>query len=236
MRPSISERQGCPATPPEVEIQDGVLRLYVVGPVHGALNALRALDGVISCDVAKHRPGEAAVLHAGGYIDKGDQVPQLLSYLIDRAHLGSARVTYLLGAHEWLMLRALTGDRRAALEWLLSGAEASLDGWGVPARNWVERLPSAIPKSHMAFVNELPACAVIGGTRFACSSFAVGPARPFGLIARPGPIDELFGGEPATAIGSFSDLLRGAAPEPWVVRDVWTADRISCAVLDRLVS
>jgi len=218
---------------PAIRLPDSARRLYVVGQLHGALDELQAVDEMVARHLSTREGQKAVVLHAGGSIDKGNRVPELLSCLESRTHVAAASVVYLLGAHEWLMLRAIGADKRAALEWLLSGAEASLDRWGVPTRDWVAMLPEAIPKSHIAFVQALPACAVAGQINFVCSTFTDVRARPFGLFGHPIAAEALAGGRPLTSIGAFSDLMRGTAPEPWTVDDIWTVERVQCAVLER---
>lgn len=235
MQVVVANRKGNFATDSVMRLKEASPRLYVVGQLHGALNDLLLLDEMIARDVARFEAVGAAVLHAGGYIDKGNQVPELLDYLEHRTHVGSARVTYLLGAHEWLMSRAVCGDRRAALQWLLSGAEASLGRWGVPTRDWIKTLPTTIPQNHIDFLRSLPASAVIGQTRFVCSSFVTGSTQPFGLFGQSGAAEALFGDGPICAIGGDSDVMRSVAPHPWMVRDLWTVERVFCTVLDRRV-
>ena len=118
-------------------------RLYIVGQLHGAPHDLEVLDQMIAQDIAAKPTLNSAVLHAGGYIDKGNEVPELLGALEHRNEIQGTPVIYLLGAHEWLMLRAVGGDQHASLQWLLSGAEASLDRWNVPTENWSANLATS---------------------------------------------------------------------------------------------
>jgi hypothetical protein len=221
-----------PAGHAETRIEGSIGRLYVVGQIHGAPDDIGELDERIARD-AEPLAGQVMVLHAGGYIDKGNQVPELLEYLSRRNNVGVAAVTYLLGAHEWLMLRTLDGDRRAAVEWLLSGAEASLDRWQVPLQDWVSLLASSIPAQQIAFLRGLSATAFDGQTHFFCETFGTGPAQPLGLFGQLGDPGATLTKNGRTPVGNFSDIMRHSAPAPWTVSAVWTAGRVRCAVVDR---
>jgi hypothetical protein len=215
-------------------IKDSVARLYIVGPVHGALDDLTTLDRRIARDALARQSDETLVLHAGSYIDKGNHVPELLSILERRLRVETAPVIYLMGAHEWLMLRTLAGDRHAALLWLLSGAESSLDAWQVPVDDWIARLPAAIPGGHLAFLKSLPLSASAGATRFVSATFAKAEARPFGLTGGLGIEWGLLDDGRLTPIGSASELMREVAPPGWQVCDIWSEGALDCVVLDRL--
>jgi hypothetical protein len=217
----------------EAMIESVVQRLYMVGQIHGALDDLKRLDDRITRDLVGLQQGEASLLHAGGYIDKGNQVPELLDYLAARPALGVASMIYLLGAHECLMLRAIEGDQRAALEWLLSGAEASLDRWGVSIKNWQANLEKVILRSHVDFLRALPIYASDGRTRFFCETFANGPARPFGLASETASLDALEERPFCLSIGNFSRFMHGGAPDHWLLREMFAAGGIRCAVFER---
>lgn len=209
-------------------------RLYLIGQLHGAPEALDELDKRIIDDLASGDGSAAAVIHAGDYIDKGPRVPELLDRLCRRTRVGSAPAVYLAGAHEWMLRRAVCGDGRAAVQWLLSGAEASLSQWRVPTDNWVSRLPAALPRDQLDFLKVLPFSARLDGVRFVSSSFHVAESRPFGLLrANLGIVD--FPDSPSpTAIGRCSEVLRGRAPAPWLVREVWRSGKVACAVLEHM--
>lgn len=209
-------------------------RLYIVGQLHGALRDLEILDEMIAQEIMATPAKNSAVLHAGGYIDKGNGVPELLGALEHRNEIQEAPVIYLLGAHEWLMLRAMRGDSRASLQWLLSGAEASLDRWNVPTENWGANLATSIPGSQLDFLQRMPTCARIGDARFVCSTFIVEDARPFGLFGQQAEMGMPPSEQPLTAIGYHSDLMiRGAVPPAWSFCMGWTSGRVQCVVVER---
>lgn len=219
----------CGAAAGDVQLGDDVQRLYVVGHLHGAPERLAGLDDWIAADAEDLPQGAAVVLHAGGYIDKGNHVPELLDQLALRTQIGGVAVTYLMGAHEWLLLRALDGDRRAGLLWLLSGAEASLERWGAPtSSDWQERLASTIPADHLAFLRRLSMSALHGQVRFACRSLIEADARPFGLFGQAlGLEDQLCAGQATLAPCPISQT----PPAPWGLRNVWGKGRTPCIVL-----
>lgn len=217
----------------EVNLSSSLDRLYAIGQVHSDVESLKTLDLRIARDAAGCSNMTTAIVQAGGLLDKGTTLPALLAYVRSRNCVGNVPVTYLKGAHEVLMGRALLGDRQAAIAWLLSGAEGSLNAWGIPTSNWVALLPQTVPRSDREFLSSLAGVACVGSMRLVCSTFTENSARPFGLIDTPMDLEALFGPEPVTPIGRFSALTSGAAPEGWRIADFWSVERVNCVVLQR---
>jgi hypothetical protein len=239
MQPLTVNPSVTPATIRLSEIRLGrqVVRLYAIGQVHSDVAPLRAIDARISADLASMPDGgSTAIIQAGGLIDKGIAVAETLHYIGSRDSMGGARVTYMMGAHEELMLRAIGGDSRAALFWLLSGSEGSLSHWGVPTKDWVAGLRQHVPEAARQFLGALPGSVAIGSTRFVCSTFTEMGALPFGLFGRPAEPAAIFGPGPVVPVGRGSELMAGKAPDGWHCREIWTEGALSCAVLERMAS
>lgn len=214
-----------------------VVRLYVIGQVHSDMAPLCAIDARICADLAfMPEGGTAAVIQAGGLIDKGTAVTETLHYICTRDRVGGAPVTYLMGAHEELMLRTIGGDGRAALIWLLSGSEGSLSRWGVPTDDWVAGLGQHVPEEALQFLVALPGSVSIGSIRLVCSSFTEMGALPFGLLGRPADPAVIFGPGPVVPVGRGSELMAGLAPDGWHCREIWMEGALSCVVLERKAS
>ncbi|MEM0944248.1 MAG: metallophosphoesterase, partial [Pseudomonadota bacterium] len=47
------------------------LRLYAIGDVHGCLDKLKAVYGLIDADLARDPPPDWRLIHLGDYIDRG---------------------------------------------------------------------------------------------------------------------------------------------------------------------
>lgn len=222
-----------PAALKNVRLKSGLSRIYAFSQVHCDLSDLKVIDGKIAEDSKEYPSEELAVIHAGGLIDKGTSLPNLMQYLRNRPELGVSSITYLKGAHEDLFVKSLKGDSRAAFHWLLSGAEGSLDRWGVPTQDWVAALSRVIPPEDIAFLTGLPGSVTFDRTTFVCSTFTSAQARPFGLFGSPIDTKALFGDGPVDPIGRHSLLMRGQAPDGWRIADTWISGRLSCAVLKR---
>lgn len=220
---------------PEMNAGQTATRIYAIGQVHCDLRSLDAIDARIRRDQEElPAPGSCVVLQAGGLIDKGVGLPALMERLHSRTQVGEASVTYLAGAHEELFARTIKGDRRAALLWLLSGAEGSLARWNVPTTDWVTALPMVTPKADRDFLLALPSLARIGETRFVCSTYVIPAAMPFGLFGTPTDTEGMLKPPKVVPIGRGSELMRRSMPpEGWTCRAMWSENRLACAVLER---
>ncbi|MBW1675201.1 MAG: serine/threonine protein phosphatase [Deltaproteobacteria bacterium] len=119
-------------------------RTFAVGDIHGCLDKLISLMGIIDID-----PKKDTLLFIGDYIDRGTQSKEVVDYLIDLARRQS-RVIFLKGNHELMLQLYLSGVDR--FSFLANGGQATLD-------SYLKQSPPAgadlIPSTHLDFFGNL---------------------------------------------------------------------------------
>jgi serine/threonine protein phosphatase 1 len=133
-------------------------RIYCIGDIHGRLDLLEELHGMIRADAATY-PGSKAIIYLGDFIDRGSQSRQVLELLIEQPLEGFESIP-LLGNHEQTMLDFLE-QPQAAAAWLSFGGQVTLMSYGVglgrvQLAQQVEllrdELESKLPQSHLQFL------------------------------------------------------------------------------------
>lgn len=144
--------------------------IYVIGDVHGCLDALIAAEERIQADiVSRKRPGLVILL--GDYVDRGPRSAAVLDHLIAPNRHNLRRIM-LCGNHDELFLRFLT-DPKQHWDWLELGGRQTLMSYGIDpkdiaTRNWNDvqalrsMLEQAVPLTHRRFLEELPITFRIG--------------------------------------------------------------------------
>lgn len=167
-------------------LPDG-LRIYAIGDVHGRLDLMLAMEGLIAADRAGHG-GETIEIWLGDYIDRGPDSRGAVERLVQRREAGGKIVT-LRGNHEAYVLD-FAGDPAAFARWLSFGGREALASYGVAAdfteadiqrdhKRLADAVLAAIGERHLAFYR---------GTEL---SFAAGDYLFVHAGVRPGvPFDE----------------------------------------------
>jgi len=102
-------------------------RIYSIGDIHGRLDLLEELHGMILADAGGF-DGEKCVVYLGDYIDRGAQSKQVLELLIEQPLPGFESVC-LLGNHEQTMLDFMQHPQ-AAGAWLTYGGQTTVMSYG----------------------------------------------------------------------------------------------------------
>ncbi len=154
--------------------------VYVVGDVHGCLDALLALEERIIDDAAKFS-GDKIILMLGDYVDRGPHSAEVVGHLLGEPPAGFERIC-LLGNHEEALLDCLDGGIDL-LSWLGLGSEATLASYGIDAHviegllGSGERarsmLREAMPEAHVEFMRNLPI--LVETERFVCTHAGLRP-------------------------------------------------------------
>ncbi|KAB2785928.1 serine/threonine protein phosphatase [Brucella anthropi] len=160
---------------------DGI-RLYAIGDVHGRLDLLQDMHGLIHADL-DHRPAhDWRIIHLGDYIDRGPRSKEVLDFLIDVSRRDK-RVISLLGNHDDGFLTYLaTGD--VAGIFALHGGIDTARSYNVEvdftdadsARLGHAALVKAVPQTHIDFIRAMPR-SVAFGEFFFCHA-GINPAVP----------------------------------------------------------
>ena len=142
-------------------------RVYVVGDIHGCLDRLEALHGLIAEDLAERPVAEPLLVHLGDYVDRGPDSAGVVALLAGGAALPDVPIVNLMGNHEHMMLTALaTGEADATDLWLANGGADSLLSWGVPRSAQPKEWASYLPKPHLVFLRDLAVRHEVGGYLF----------------------------------------------------------------------
>jgi serine/threonine protein phosphatase 1 len=142
-------------------------RIYAIGDVHGCLDRLAAVHEQIAEDLTT-RPVDISVLvHLGDYVDRGLDSAQVVDWLSGGAPVPVTQVVNLMGNHEEMMIQALPGtDKEAINTWLANGGADSLLSWEitrkVPPAEWA----ALIPAEHQTFLRNLKVSFRFGGYLF----------------------------------------------------------------------
>ncbi len=107
---------------------DGV-RIYAVGDIHGRLDLLYKMLGLIESDRASREELDTVLVFLGDYVDRGPNSMGVVSRLIDGLPSG-VTAQFLSGNHEDLLLSFL--DRPGfGLNWLHNGGDRALMSYGL---------------------------------------------------------------------------------------------------------
>jgi serine/threonine protein phosphatase 1 len=134
-------------------------RAYAVGDVHGRLDLLDDLVSKIERDLAERKPRRALLLFLGDLIDRGPASAQVIERLRTYRH-PDLRVVFLMGNHEEVLLRLLSGERGILQSWLRFGGAECLQSYGVDPQalrtmqegEALGEVKRAVPDSHRKFI------------------------------------------------------------------------------------
>jgi len=106
-------------------------RVYAIGDVHGRLDLLGDLMGLIRQDQQRRGAAERVrIILLGDVVDRGPHSAGLVQRLMSYTR-ASDRFVVLKGNHEQMMVSALNGDLETMQAWLGFGGAATLRSWGV---------------------------------------------------------------------------------------------------------
>ncbi len=138
--------------------------LYAVGDIHGRLDLLADLLGLIELDAQASRPADRRTLvFLGDYVDRGPDSRGVVERLIAEVPQGFD-VHFLKGNHEAMLLDFLDDAWRLE-HWLMNGGEETMRSYGVdterlaqmggPAGAWRQAFAEALPEAHLRFFRDL---------------------------------------------------------------------------------
>lgn len=134
-------------------------RAYVIGDVHGRLDLLDRLLGMIHRELEERPARRTLLVFVGDLIDRGPSSAQVIERLRTYRRAG-VRPIFLLGNHEEVLLRILDGDPLPVASWLKFGGAQCLASYGADAAalarssdaQVLEAVGRAIPRSHVDFL------------------------------------------------------------------------------------
>jgi len=147
-------------------------RVYAVGDVHGRDDLLRELIAKIEDDRAARGPARDVIVFLGDLIDRGPASCEVVERLRGFAP-DNARLVFLAGNHEEVLLRILDGHEELVGDWLRFGGADCLRSYGLDpaslprsAREAVLAIRKAIPGSHAEFLRSFSDTVRIGDYLF----------------------------------------------------------------------
>lgn len=162
------------ATPPRPEgaVPPGV-RVYAVGDIHGRLDLLDALLAQIESDDAARPAARSTVIFLGDLIDRGPDSAGVVQRLMEL----SARtdtVRFLLGNHEEVFLKAMSGDLKALSFFIRIGGKPTILSYGITEQQYLETdypellelLRARVPPAHLEFLAGFEDMIVLGDYAF----------------------------------------------------------------------
>lgn len=144
-------------------------RAYAIGDVHGCLDLLDEILRRIESDSAARGPARVAIVFLGDLIDRGPESAQVVERL--RCYRpGFARTVFLMGNHEEVLLRILSGETSLLADWLRFGGAECAGSYAVDPKeveklggaSAVELLRRAIPREHVKFLESFVDTASFG--------------------------------------------------------------------------
>lgn len=144
------------------------MRIYAVGDIHGHLSKLVEAHREIEIDRDRTGDDDALVIHLGDLVDRGPDSRGVIDYLMDGIETGQPwRV--IKGNHDRMFCDFVRDAKedprlRVGLSYLHDGigGAATLASYGVVRgfltreRDLAAKATSAVPQSHLAFIDALP--------------------------------------------------------------------------------
>jgi serine/threonine protein phosphatase 1 len=148
-------------------------RAYAVGDVHGRLDLLDDLLRRIEADNSSRQHARVTIVFLGDLIDRGPESAQVVERL-RRYRPDFAKTVFLMGNHEEVLLRILSGETRLLADWLRFGGAECARSYGIdPAQletlgsvSALKLLREAISKEHAKFLASFVDTASFGSYLF----------------------------------------------------------------------
>ena len=166
-------------------------RVYAVGDVHGRLDLLQELVGLIEDDNAGRSEKDVRLVFLGDVIDRGRDSRGVIDYLRhDVAR--SFQCHFVMGNHEEILVRALSNEPRLILPWLHQGGYAFAESYGIPKRELegvhqldvLSMLRASVPEDDIRFLADF-----LDYIRFGSYIFVHAGIRPGVPLSRQRPAD-----------------------------------------------
>lgn len=148
-------------------------RVYAIGDIHGRLDLLDDLLARIAADDAARGAAQTEIVFLGDLVDRGPDSRGVVERLLELSR-GSTPVRFLLGNHEEVFLRALTGDLKTLRFFIRIGGRATIMSYGFSEEEYRSldyqvlggRLIERVPAEHVAFLSAFEDMIEIGDYLF----------------------------------------------------------------------
>jgi serine/threonine protein phosphatase 1 len=135
-------------------------RAYAVGDIHGRLDLLEGIIERIEADIASRPPRRNFIIFLGDLIDRGPDSAGVVERLRTYRH-PDARMIFLGGNHEEVMLRLLAGEKDILASWLKFGGAECAQSYGLEPDSLrlldeigaLQLLRAKVPVEHIEFLS-----------------------------------------------------------------------------------
>ena len=143
-------------------------RVYAVGDIHGRLDLLDAMLGLIAADSASRPPSHTTVIFLGDLVDRGPDLRGVVARVRELFQAGGVRL--IKGNHEEVFVEAARGCRHAASALVRIGGMATILSYGISEAEAREGsfadlahlLQRRIPPDDVNFLDKSESCVVLG--------------------------------------------------------------------------
>jgi serine/threonine protein phosphatase 1 len=147
-----------PGAKPQPRGKEGC-RAYAVGDVHGRLDLLDQLLERIEADIAAGPKQKTFIIFLGDLIDRGPDSAGVIERLRTYRH-PDAKLIFLAGNHEEVLLRILAGERDILPSWLKFGGAECARSYGldpdalkrIDEDGAIQLVQAKVPGSHREFL------------------------------------------------------------------------------------
>lgn len=148
-------------------------RIYAIGDVHGRLDLLNALMDGIQADDKRRGPAQSSIIFLGDLIDRGPNSAQVVARAME-LNAGPWNCQFLLGNHEEVFLKALSGDLKALAFFTRIGGRETILSYGISGEEYRDSdytalhalLAERVPALHIAFLQRFEDMIVVGDFAF----------------------------------------------------------------------
>ena len=138
-------------------------RVYAIGDIHGGINLLKKLVGVIEAnELILPQKEKLYLIFLGDYIDRGMASKQVIDFLLNKLP-PQFEAVFIKGNHEDMMLEAIDCDDKNAVQrfdfWFYNGGQNTILSYGVPSSNhhdiMMAQLEENLTEQHRNFYRNL---------------------------------------------------------------------------------
>jgi serine/threonine protein phosphatase 1 len=158
-------------------------RVYAVGDIHGRSDLLDALLRRIEADAADRGQADTTIVFLGDLVDRGPDSRGVVERLIDFSR-GPIATRFLMGNHEEVFLRALSGDLKALRFLIRIGGRETILSYGVSGQAYRDLdfealsalIRAQVPAAHVEFLSGFERAVEIGDYLFVHAGIRPGVA------------------------------------------------------------
>jgi serine/threonine protein phosphatase 1 len=166
----FSRRKAAPS--PIGSVPDGQ-RFYAIGDIHGRLDLLEELLSAVDADNSVRGALDAQVIFLGDLIDRGPFSAQVVEFAL-QCERRQPSWRFLLGNHEEVFLKALSGDLKALAFFTRIGGRETILSYGISEAEYRDSdypellalLLDRVPAEHIAFLERFEDLIVAGDYAF----------------------------------------------------------------------